>query len=311
MITLEQTRQGVLLESVNAYINVLRQNRLIAMARLNESNIQTQLNLEDERVQRGSGIAVDVLQAKSRLQLAKERRVNFEGGLEDAISTYSQVFDHAPEISAMLDPIPPLGIQPENLDEAVETVLKNNPALGSASATSEVARERRRSVLAQYFPTIDLISTWSYEKNKAAVIGTSREYSMLLQANWSLFTGLSTRDTLAQVAFDCGASKDNQRIIARRVIEQARLSWRGLLTVSSRLELLENAVNVAAKVFDSRRKLREAGKETVINVLDAESEIFSAQINYASASYDRRLSVYQILLALGQLTAEHLKLNVE
>ena len=311
LITLEGTRQGVLLEGVNAYVNVLRQNRLIAMARLNESNIQNQLNLEDERVQRGSGIAVDVLQAKSRLQLAKERRVNFEGGLEDAISTYSQVFDHAPEISTMLDPIPPLGILPESLDEAVETALKNNPALGSASATSEVARERRRSVLAQYFPTIDLISTWSYEKNKAAVIGTSREYSMLLQANWSLFTGLSTRDTLAQVAFDYGASKDNQRFITRRVIEQARLSWRGLLTVSSRLELLENAVNVAAEVFDSRRKLREAGKETVINVLDAESEIFSAQINYASASYDRRLSVNQILLALGQLTAEHLKLNVE
>lgn len=134
---------------------------------------------------------------------------------------------------------------------------------------------------------------------------------MLLQANWSLFTGLSTRDTLAQVAFDYGASKDNQRFIARRVIEQARLSWRGLLTVSSRLECLENAVNVAAEAFASRRKLREAGKETVINVLDAESETFSAQINYASASYDRRLSVYQILLALGQLTAEHLKLNVE
>ena len=43
------------------------------MSRLNETNIQNQLNLEDERVQRGSGIAVDVLQAKSRLQLAKER----------------------------------------------------------------------------------------------------------------------------------------------------------------------------------------------------------------------------------------------
>ena len=211
------------------------------------------------------------MQAKSRLQLAKERRVNFEGGLEDAISTDSQVFDHAPEISAMLDPIPPLGIQPENLDEAVETALKNNPALGSAPATSEVARERRRSVLAQYFPTINLISTWSYEKNKAAVIGTSREYSMLMQANWSLFTGLSTRNTLAQVSFDYRASKDNQRFIARRVIEQARLSWRGLLTVSSRLGLLENAVSVAPEVFDSRRKLREAGEETVINVLDAES----------------------------------------
>ena len=90
------------------------------------------------------------------------------------------------------------------------------------------------------------------------------------------------------------------------MIEQTRLSWQNLLTVGERLALLENAVNVAAEVFDSRRKLREAGKETVINVLDAESEIFSAQINYTGASYNRRLSVYQILLALGQLTTENL-----
>ena len=279
LITLEGTRQGVLLEGINAYINVLQQRRLIEISRLNETNIQNQLNLEDERVQRGSGIAVDVLQAKSRLQLAKERRVNFEGALENAISTYIQVFDHAPEISEMLDPIPPLEILPESLEEALETALKHNPAMSSAAATSEVARERRRSVMAQFFPTIDLVSNWTYEKNKAAVIGTSREYSMLLQANWDLFTGLSTRDTLAQVAFDYGATKDNHRFIARRVVEQTRLSWQGLLTVGDRLALLENAVNVAAEVFDSRRKLREAGKETVINVLDAESEIFNAQIN--------------------------------
>ena len=148
LITLEGTRQGVLLEGINAYINVLQQKRLIEMSRLNETNIQNQLNLEDERVQRGSGIAVDVLQAKSRLQLAKERRVNFEGALENAVSTYIQVFDHAPEISEMLDPIPPLEILPASLEEALETALKNNPALTSASATSEVAREHRRSVLA-------------------------------------------------------------------------------------------------------------------------------------------------------------------
>ena len=291
MITLEGTRQGVLLEGINAYINVIQQKRLIEMSRLNETNIQNQLNLEDEGVQRGSGIAVDVLQAKSRLQLAKERRVNFEGrprkrnqyvypGVRSCSGNFRDV-----------GPDPALDILPASLDEALETALKNNPALSSASATTEVARERRRSVIAEFFPTIEMVSNWSYELNKAAVIGTSREYSMLLQANWNLFTGLSTRSTLAQAAFDYGATKDNHAFITRRVAEQTRLSWQNLLTVGDRLKLLENAVNVAAEVFNSRRKLREAGKETVINVLDAESEIFNAQINYTAASYSRRLSV--------------------
>ena len=70
-LTLEGTRQNTVLEGITAYENVLRQKHLIELSRENEATIQQQLSLEDERVQRGSGIAVDVLQAKSRLQSAK------------------------------------------------------------------------------------------------------------------------------------------------------------------------------------------------------------------------------------------------
>jgi adhesin transport system outer membrane protein len=97
--TLEGVRQNVLFDGLDAYVEVLRQNRLVALSRDSERTIMRQLHLEDERVQRGSGIAVDVLQAKSRLQLAKERRVGFEGGLADATSRYVEVFAHPPEIA--------------------------------------------------------------------------------------------------------------------------------------------------------------------------------------------------------------------
>ncbi|MCR6630742.1 MAG: TolC family protein [Magnetospirillum sp.] len=94
---LRATRQNALLEGALAYIDVLRQVRLIQLARDNERKIQEQLNLEDERVQKGSGMASDVLAAKQRLQVAKERRVNFEGNFEAAVAKYSQVFDHPPK----------------------------------------------------------------------------------------------------------------------------------------------------------------------------------------------------------------------
>ena len=95
-MTLEGTRQNTVFEGISAYIDVLRQKRLIELSRENEDTIQQQFNLEDERVQRGSGVAVDVLQAKSRLQVAKERRVTIQGALEDAVSRYTQNFNHPP-----------------------------------------------------------------------------------------------------------------------------------------------------------------------------------------------------------------------
>jgi adhesin transport system outer membrane protein len=92
------------------------------------------------------------------------------------------------------------------------------------------------------------------------------------------------------------------------VIEQTKLAWQALFTSRQRLELLENAVNIASEVFSSRQKLREAGKETVINVLDAENEVNNAQINFTSASYDEKLAVYQLLLAMGFLNPSGLSL---
>ena len=97
--------------------------------------------------------------------------------------------------------------------------------------------------------------------------------------------------------------------IRRGVIEQTKLSWQALITAKERLDLLENAVNIASEVFASRKRLREAGKENVINVLDAENEVNSAQINFTSASYDERVAVYQLLLAIGRLTPAYLRLT--
>jgi len=73
------------------------------------------------------------------------------------------------------------------------------------------------------------------------------------------------------------------------------------MTARERVQLLENAVNIASEVFTSRQKLREAGKETVINVLDSSNEVNNAAINFTSASYDERLAVYQLMLSMGLL----------
>jgi adhesin transport system outer membrane protein len=306
--TLAGTRQSTLLDGVSAYIDVLRQKRLIDLAFGNEENIQRQLNLEDERVQRGSGVTVDVLQAKSRLQLAKERRVTFEGALQDAVSKYTQVYNHGPDVDAMTEPAPPIKLLPETLDEALEIAARENPAVLNSQYTLDVAAARRRTIDSEYYPVLDLVGEFNYEKHNTAIVGTRRDYSILLQATWDLFTGFSTVAGAKQVAADYQAAIANHEFVTRRVQEQVKVAWQALVTTRERVELLENAVNIAAEVYSSRLKLREAGKETVINVLDAENEISNAQINYTSASYDLKVAVYRMLQTMGRLTGQNLGL---
>lgn len=308
-IGLNNTRQNSTFEGITTYVDVLRQKRLIELSRENEATIHRQLNLEDERVRRGSGVAIDVLQAKSRLQVAKERRVTFEGAMIDATSRFTQTFNHPPDIDAMMDPVPPVDLIPSTLDHAIEIALIENPSLESAGTTVEIARERRRTIKGEFYPSVDVEGQMNYEKHANSVIGTRRDYSVKLRASWDLFSGLSTPSSLAQAKFQHRARQDDQDQIRRKVIEQTRLSWQALLTAKARLDLLENAVSIASEVFDSRKRLREAGKETVINVLDAENEVNSSQINFTSAAYDERIAVYQLLLAIGRLTPTYLQLT--
>ncbi|MBT7511306.1 MAG: TolC family protein [Rhodospirillaceae bacterium] len=234
--------------------------------------------------------------------------MNFEGALEDAASRYIQVFGHPPNIDAMMDPIPPIEMLPSTLDRAVEIAETENPAVFTATTNIEVARERRQTVKAEFAPTLDLEGQFNFEQHSNTTLGVRRDYSLMLTANWDLFSGFSTRESLSQANYQYRASQDDRDNTARQVIEQTRLAWQALLTARKRLELLENAVNIASEVFQSRKRLREAGKETVINVLDAENEVSNAQINYTSAAYDERLAVYQLLLAMGRLNSAYIGL---
>jgi adhesin transport system outer membrane protein len=279
--TLEGVRQNVLFDGINAYVEVLRQNRLVALARDSERTIMQQLHLEDERVQRGSGIAVDVLQAKSRLQLAKERRVGFEGGLADATSRYVEVFAHPPDITTMAEPQPTSDLLPEDLDNAIHIARQQNPAIDSSLATVEVADERKRLVRSGYYPTLDIVGSANRENDNDLVRGTRTDMSVVLSATWNLFNGFATQAGLRQAALEYQAAKRNHEIVERKVEDATRLAWNEWTT--------------------ARQKLREAGRETVINVLDAENEVYNARINLTQASGDVQLAIYRLLQGMGRL----------
>jgi adhesin transport system outer membrane protein len=307
--TLQGTSQNILFEGIDAYLEVLRQSRLVALAQESERTIMRQLHLEDERVQRGSGIAVDVLQAKSRLQLAKERRIGFEGALADANTRYIQVFDHPPRPSAMRDPRPPADLLPANLDQALTIAREENPAIDSSLAGVAVAEQGKRLARSSYYPSVDVVASATQANDTDLVRGTRTDASVLLSATWNLFDGFATTAGTSQAVAEYKAARKNHDVVERDVLRQTHLAWNEWVTARQRVELLENAVAIASEVFEARQKLREAGRETVINVLDAENEVYNARINLVEASGDVTRAAYQLLQGMGRLGPAELGLT--
>ncbi|MEP4379231.1 MAG: TolC family protein [Alphaproteobacteria bacterium] len=305
-LVLERTRQSLTLDAIRAHNAVTRDSLLVQLATLSERTIARQLNLEDERVERGSGIAVDVLLAKTRLQLAKEQRVAFEGGLIEAITRYEQVFGGSPatgELSAI--DVPPSTL-PRTLPETRDSALEQNIDLKVAGNRVSAAAEREDVAQSSFYPSVDLVGSTNFEDNVNTNRGIRRDYSVLLRVNWELFAGFRNESAAAGAAFEKAAAIATEADIRRTVEEDIGVSWQALKTAEARSELLRNASSIAREVFEARQKLRAAGNDTAINVLDAETEVFNARIKQIRAEFDARLARAQLLFSMGQLTPANL-----
>ncbi len=309
-ITVDTTLQDVLLEGIVAYHEVLRETSLIEIAQSDEDNVREQLRLEDERVQKGSGIAVDVLQAKSRLQLAKERRVAFQGRLHQAEAAYQQVFGEAPDTAGLNQPVPPAKLLPADEESAVQVAMTENPALKASAKGIDIAEEDRQLARSDFFPKFDFVARSSWENNVDGVEGLREDYSFLVRVTWEIFSGFETKAKVASAAATYQQRISENYDATRHVAEDVRRAWEELDTARQRVELLENAVNIAQAVYEARQKLRESGKESSLNVLDSLSELKTAEINFVDAGFDARIAVYRVLRAIGHLRPEDMGLQV-
>ena len=302
--TLENTTQDLMFQGIRAYLEVLRADALIALADQNVEVIQTQLNLETERVERGSGITLDELQAKTRLQIAQERKVAFEGTLDQQLARYRRLFGHDAVMPAMsLPPIPESEI-PASLAEAVAIAEVENPRGYGSDYNVQLAGEARTLANSGYYPTVDLVGRLNWEDDVNGTEGVRRDAAVLVEANWQIFSGFATDAGVARSAYQYVAAVNDRSAVSRVIVRDTELAWEQFMTSRERVELLENAVNIAIEVHAARVKLRDAGQETVLNVLDAQNDVFNAQINLVGAQYDMYLGVYRLLQAMGRLTAD-------
>lgn len=306
---LRETTQRILLNGITDYLNVLRLSELIRVARARERTIRHQMRLEDERVQRGSGITVDVLQAKSRLQLAIEERVGLEGQLRTAIADYIESFQHEPDITTMRDVPPPVNMVPDDIGVALEIARDENPGIQRQIRTADSRSQFVDAERAGYYPRIDLVGSLNHEDDFGGVDEQERTASLQVELNWEIFSGFRTDARVKQALKDAAAARSASDATRRDVEKAVREAWDRLENTRERKELLLNAVSIANEVFSARQRLREAGKETALNVLDAENEVFQAEQNLIRADYDSRLAVYQLAAAMGILMPAELGLD--
>lgn len=300
--------QDVLFEALTAYLQVARYQTLIGLARLNEQTTQQQLELEAKRVDGGGGIAVDVLQARTRLQIVRERRVFYEQGLRDAIASYEQVFGRSPNLELLQDVQHFDQYLPKSISGAMEKGLESSARIKAAALQVDKTKMMIEMEKSGLMPKLDLVLNHG-RSNNVLQVARRDESSVLLRMNWTLYSGGETTARVSAAVKDSEESVERETLAKNKLRETIRISWNQVINGSERLELLDGAASISKDVMESRKRLRDAGKESALIVLDAEVEYFGVLFNKVNAMYDTRLGIYRLLNSMGQLSPENLGLD--
>lgn len=307
--TLVSTRQGLLFEGTAAYLEVMRSSKVLRFAESSEGNIKRQTELEDARVQRGSGFSTDVLQAKTQLAGAQARRVRAEGALRQAMNRYRGVFyEDVLNPDALAQPRTPLDMLPISLDDAIETALKNNPQLRSSQLAADIAREDITRNRAQgFFPTLDAVGQSIWKEDEGGTIGSQIEQIVKLELKYSFNLGGTAINSLRAAQATHSATEKRYADTRNQVEEQVRNAWNDLQTAQANAEFLRNQADIAAEFLELARRERQLGRRSLIDVLSGETALINANSDATSAETDVAVAVYKLLAASGKLEVDIVK----
>lgn len=300
------TRQSVTVEGVAAYLNLIRAHKLLRFARASVDNIKRQTELEDARVERGSGLSSDVLQAKSKLAGAESRRVLAERDLKLTTNRFLAVFSSLPpDIDVLLEPAPPADLLPGTVEDAVDIAIKENPQMHLLALRTHLAdagvKQNRASGL---FPKLNLITDHNSYTDDGGTRGNATSTGVRVEMTYSWNLAATAIDSLRAAKQSSAAEHLTYADVRDQIEEGVRSVWDNLETGRELAEQRANEANWASEFLELARKERSLGNRTLDDVLTAETDLIFATSDSTSAQIAASLNVYQLIGVMGRISLE-------
>jgi outer membrane protein len=306
---LRNVGQGVLLDAVIAYTNVLANQSLVEAQRANVTSLKETLGIAQKRLNAGDVTPTDTSQAEARLARGQADLNAAEVNYAISQATYAQVIGNAP---SRLSPAEPMDrLLPRSRDEALNQAFRAHPAVIAASFDVDVATTTIKVTESTLLPTITLQGSASRSKDNDPTLGTfgTDQASIIGQLNAPIYDGGLAAAQTRQAKELSSVSRlvlDQVRTQARTAATGAWVSNEGAKTAVTAAEAEVRSAGVALAGVQ-----REAagGQRTTVDVLNAQQDLVSAKARLIGAQRDRVIASYALLSAVGKLDVQTLGLN--
>jgi outer membrane protein len=97
-------------------------------------------------------------------------------------------------------------------------------------------------------------------------------------------------------------TKENTLFTQRRIIQEVRSEFSNVITLVANVTAQKQAVTSATSALEATQVGYKVGTRNVVDLLQAEKNLYSAEKNLANAKYDYILSNLKLALASGTIT---------
>jgi adhesin transport system outer membrane protein len=293
------TSERTALTVAQVYLDVLTRREFVALA---EDNLKSHERIYDQiqlRTSRGVGRMADLDQAEARLAQARNNLITEQTNLADSQTGYLSVVGQEPD--QLTRPQGYIATMPATLNEARQQMVENSPILRSAESDIAAAEKQYDAAKSSFYPRFDAELGRTADNNVDGMDGHNNEWQAMLRMRFNVFNGGSNKADLESKSYQTTQALDIRNNALRQLNEELGLAWNAYNNAAAQVPIAQNYVNHSISVRTAYQQQFSLGERTLLDLLDSENELFTAQRRLVEVKNLQMFTQYRIKATMGEL----------
>ncbi len=314
----EAAQQDLIVRVTQRYFDVLAAEDRLLARHANKNAIARQLEQAKQRFDVGLIAITDVQESQAAFDQSVADEIAAKRELATAREFLREITgQYVAELSAPAENLPLRSPDPSGEQEWIDLAMTQNLALVASRIDEELARDEIALRRNGHFPTVELVantgnddSTSERNNNNIGFLPADSDFdrdSISIQFNLPLFAGGTTTSQVKEAVYLHRAAREQLQRVTRETERATRDAYLGVLSEISRVQALEQAVASSQTALEATQAGFEVGTRTIVDVLDAQFQLFQAITNFYQARYDYILNAMRLRQAAGMLQVQDLE----
>lgn len=288
------------LSIVEAFLEVMRQRELLAITQENVAEHIAIMGMIEEGVNAGRSTQADLEQIRARLAAARAQESTVRQSLRVAESQFNREVGSAPKDLVL--PGVPVNALAQDVEVEVQQTLNASPTLAIFASDENVAYNEYKGTGSTLYPQLDLQLNARTGDNLGGIEDEEdTSASALAVVNWNLYRGGGDVARVREFSHRYQQSKEAYADAARSVEDDVRQTWARMVSAGERAREFAAQAAANSEVVRAYKDQFSLDRRTLLDVLDAQNELFVSRSNTINAEFLEMFSVFRLLALKGQL----------